>query len=702
MKTEIQQLAAPTPPNPQGDDWSGQVVQSYVKDSRALRLKSLRNVLPAPYFGRIDFASDQSTDVTVAYIGRSHIGVEPPVCDWRAPIGSVFYRFHSPGPASYMAPNGRVSGELLLKRTYEILRGKLFSVHDVSGEAIAGPSIDVDPMLLVLLGRQATARLREIVRSIQAEQDAVIRDEGAVLVVEGPAGSGKSVVALHRAAYTLYRLRNVSGSSLSAQQMLVVSPNRIFSRYISRVLPDLGEHSIRRAVPENIFNRQLENRLRKDDKAGRRAWNVEQRQDFHEFLLQTGEADSADVRLKCVELKWSVELCDALRRYSEYIQGGVASQLKDISVDGDTTVVSRSDLLRSLGGEVDRPLDERLRSLLALFKDRGKRLLSRTDLSSQQRSQTERRKKQLSDHFGELSRLVKRYSGMSLLDLYKDFWAWSPGALSSSTSPVDWISIANWTLDALRRSTVCHEDIAPMLILGGLFYGFPREQTVHAILDEVQDYSRAEIEYIMRCLPQGCHMTVVGDPRQTLNPITRLQSLSALTSAFGPQAKYIRLNRGYRSSGEILEFAQRVCPDVNAIEAVRYTGDKPTVSSIGDEEALAGKLTETARLLLSSPFKTVAIICKTREEADRRYRQLRENLGASIALSDRDEFSQGLLVLPVFLAKGLEFDAVIIPDASATTYSSAGDRQLLYVACTRALHQLHLFCRGEVPDYLCG
>jgi DNA helicase-2/ATP-dependent DNA helicase PcrA len=304
----------------------------------------------------------------------------------------------------------------------------------------------------------------------------------------------------------------------------------------------------------------------------------------------------------------------------------------------------------------------------------------------------------------KLRSCLRQLEGRDLIDLYRSLWE-SRDILaqvqSGDSGPPVITGAADFTLGALHRRFIPYEDVLPLLLLNGLFRGFPPIRNLdHAIIDEAQDYSYLDFEYIKRCLPGQCRLTIVGDINQTLSPALSIHDDQVLERVFRSRVTRLNLSRSYRSTAEIIEFARRILGDGVRIESVRRTGTKPRLLPLPENDTGADVLADAVRSLLRADRKSIAVICRTRAEAQLVYGALSSRVRVSLLTGESSGFSQGVFVVPVHLAKGLEFDAVIVADAGSAAYGQVADRKLLYTACTRALHELYVFYTGKPSPLL--
>ena len=623
------------------DEINESIDQADRAESEIQRLSRQRST---PYFGRIDF--DDGEEPGRFYIGLSGLREmgDILVFDWRAPVSSMFYDYDV-GPAGYDAPMGRIDGQLTLRRQYKISGGQLEYVLD------SAIKID-DDILQQELAKNASPRMRNIIATIQKEQNRIIRqDEHVTMVVQGVAGSGKTSVALHKVAYLLYHLRG----KITSRNLLILSPSQVFSDYISGVLPELGEEN----VSELSFDRLAENELGE-------LCQYEGRYEQLEYILRHG-AEKSDARMAEIELKGSEQYVQWLREYVDdlletnfhpkaWVYGDErfeADEIRDLFYNRYAT----QPFLVRIDWIIERLVEE-------LETRKGKELGERPRRGCE--------------------RAVHRMIGCEdMLELYCRFVRWL-----RATGRAD-------LQEVIYSEPLRYEDLFPAMLLKFYLKGSRDFSHIrHLVIDEMQDYTRAQyaiIQYLFHC-PK----TILGDITQNLSLRSGVRSLDSFAGS-GEQIEIVRLCKSFRSTWEIATFCNAICP-AEGFEAVERHGHAPTVTAYSDKEKLAEGM--LALLMADHGYGSVAIISKTMEEAEYWYRRLRDELPLELLSPASERFSQGVISTTAYMAKGLEFDMVIVPDADDATYRTETDRQSLYVACTRALHRLELMHTGWVSEWV--
>jgi DNA helicase-2/ATP-dependent DNA helicase PcrA len=688
----------------------------HLQSSKAL--KKYKKLVVSPYFGRIDFAEGPGGTPEQIYLGIGSLMQDDGtflIYDWRAPISSLYYD-GAPGPASYDTPGGLISGTMELKRQFVIDSGTIEVMFD-TGVTIG------DELLQQVLSHSADDRMKSIVATIQREQNAIIRnDKSRMLVVQGAAGSGKTSAALQRVAYLLYKYRQV----LQADQMLLFSPNPLFNSYVSTVLPELGEENMQ----QTTFQLYLEHRLGQE-------FQLEDVFNQTENLLNAPDGPEATIRREGIAYKSSVSFLDAIRRYASLLEHeGI--QFKPVVFMG-RIVVSKEEMVTEfysydpairLANRVELMTGWLLKKLAAhSHEERSSEWVENQiellDSSDYHRAyQMMRRKKRgtdtsfddfdtekevlaryvVSQRLKPLRGWIKRGRFVDVKGLYSTLFSNRSlmETLNGSPLPAAWDQISRQTVAALAENELYYEDATPFLYLKELSQGFRTNTLIrHVIVDEVQDYSPFQLEFMRRLFPRA-KMTVLGDLNQAIYAQGEvLGELSSLVSIYGEEStEVISLTRSYRSTYEIVEFTRAMIPGGERIVPFNRRGEEPQIQSVSTGEELLATVEQDIMQLHAQGYHYVAVICKTAEESARVHAELQDRLPVRLVTKDTPNFQKGTLVLPAYLAKGVEFDAVIIYDGSDERYSRESERKLFYTACTRAMHLLHIYCLGKPSRFM--
>lgn len=684
-------------------------------------LKKYRKLVESPYFGRIDFQEEGTKETDTIYLGTGSFLDEHMetflVYDWRAPISSLYYD-GAPGPAQYETPSGTVKGEMLLKRQFVIHNGEIKVLFD-TGVTIG------DELLQQVLSHSADDRMKSIVATIQKEQNAVIRnDKTRMLIVQGAAGSGKTSAALQRVAYLLYKYRE----TLRADQMILFSPNPLFNSYVSTVLPELGEDNMQ----QTTFQSYLEHRLGKE-------FELEDVFTQTETLLNADDSPRYRARLESISFKSSGAYLDTIRRYKELLEKG-GMLFKPVVFQGKVIVSSDEmsaqfysyDSAVKLAGRIDLMKEwmlKRLSEFAQSEKDAPwvEEQIQLLDTEDYQRAfQTMRRKQNrksdtfddfdkerdvlakmvISNRLKPVRRWIKRFRYVDVKGMYRILYTdeslFRRAAGNLETLPDYWAEICSLTVASLDNKSLLYEDATPFLYLKELLQGFRTNTSIrHVIVDEVQDYSGFQLEFLKRLFPRA-KMTVLGDLNQAIYAHGEaLGNLENLVSLYGEEdTEVINLTQSYRSTYEIVDFTRKMIPGGERIVPFNRSGEAPQVVAVNDEERLHEAIVTDIRELHEQGFQYVAVICRTEEESRRVHEQLSADIPTRLITKTTPAFEKGTLVVPAYLAKGVEFDAVIIYNGSEDVYHRESDRKLFYTACTRAMHKLHVYHIGEKSHFI--
>lgn len=651
-------------------------------------IKKLERQISAPYFGRIDF-KEADCPAEIIYIGiyglRRSSNNEVIIYDWRAPICSIFYDYE-PGTASYECPAGIIEGKLLLKRQYRIENGRIVLMFD-SSAAIE------DRILQDILAGSADTRMKTIVNTIQREQNHAIRcSNRRILSVQGAAGSGKTSIALHRAAYLLYRDRN----SIKTENIRLFTPNGIFANYISNILPELGEDEI----PGSTLTGLVQGIL------GDICKRYETYPEMMEWQLLQKNSSSQGSRMECMEFKASAAFVCILESYAKYFENNII-HFEDI-IAGDTLLVSGQELTELFFDSYTLlPVAKRLsRMELHVMKKvdeyakimRQEKVLELAN-SGEYVDGTEMKTRSRMIIAGEMEPVIKKVKFMLSIDIRKayltllsDSEVWNACVANLSNKdegnyhPEFFDMIAKSTANTLENGILPYEDQSPVLYLMHLLGMLDAESEVkHLIIDEAQDYSYITYKLFSKIYPE-CGITLLGDACQNINPANGIGNMKLAGELLDSNSlEYIELEKSYRSTIEIMNFASKVYP-AKAMPFGRH-GKTPEIMKSATIEGVCGLILDCANSARADDYASIAVICRTAEDCMYVYHKLDGNIQVTLVKSGDDDLQKGIVVIPSYLAKGLEFDAVIAAVLSADEYAS-GEDQLFYTVCTRALHRL--------------
>ena len=659
--------------------------QELLADKRMDRIRALRALCDSAYFARVDFRAEGEKNPEKIYIGRHALYDErdrtPLVYDWRAPVSSIFYRYEK-GAVEYDAPAGKVRGDVSLKRQYEIKDGALQYFFDADVQIS-------DEFLRRMLSQNASSRMKTIVETIQKEQDVIIRDSDSdLLIVQGVAGSGKTSIALHRVAYLMYEgLQN----RLSASDIVILSPNTLFESYISNVLPELGEQNIETLEFEQLAARIL----------GRNAAKIRTRnEDLEELIEQRDETIREQIR-RDMRFKMSSGFAAMIRKSRDRFVRRLP--LADIKVG--ETVVAKKEAMRALlcraedRNSVESRLTRLRRSIFSALRDaqavRIEALQNEERGKHDDRGEDEAYARMRS--IAEAAKNRARAERMTRLDyraMYRELVT-SPELLTAlcggkhikniedicaySAAHLDFNDLHY--ADAMAFSWFVLQFSAPRLFRG----------VKQVVVDEAQDYAPLQYAILSRVFPRARY-TVLGDVNQTIGKVEDERVYDTIERILARKKSLrITMHKSFRCTNQIIRFSAQFIDARFGLESFNRDGAPVELRGCRDTDEELRELSRQVKRMRDAGCGNVAVITTTAAQAAALYAQA--DLDAQLIVRDKEYDLKGTLILPVYMAKGLEFDGVVIVDADDENYCKEDDRRLLYVACTRALHRLAtLYC----------
>lgn len=651
-----------------------------MRDNMNYALMRNQKAVNKPYFGRIDFKDVISNTRESLYIGRSGISKDTThqvVIDWRAPIANAYYE-NGLGECSYRSPNGKdICINLELKRTYEIEEGKLLDYFDT--EVIAN-----DDLLTKYLAKNKQAVLGEIIATIQKEQNEIIRKTPyRNIIVQGVAGSGKTTVAMHRISFILYNY----AERFRPEDFYIVGSNRILLEYITGILPDLDVYGIRQMTMEQLFVRLL----------------YEDWDDKKYYILENTQADNSGIiRGSLIWFQDLIEYCRKLERekipaetiwldrkqfvegYKERVAGGFDERQGELKQEDLVELLSFDaiwDYVKQTNASVQTKINMLNQRLITKIKDE---FLKRGELYSEKA-----RKAILNKYRGHFGKKVWK---KSIYDIYRDFLKEQRGKGYKVTIPTEAFDVYDLAALAYLYKRIKETEVI--------------SEAHHVVIDEAQDYGMMAYAVLNYCI-KDCTYTIMGDVSQNihfgfgLNDWKELRDLLCNKEESG----FNVLKKSYRNTVEISEFATKILRhgsfEPYPVEPIIRHGKEVELLKIEDEKKLYQEAAERCRQWQEQGLNTIAIVCRIPEKAEK----VATELGKYIPVCESDlgkaVFSAGVMVLPVVYTKGLEFDAVIIFEPNREEYPvDDGHAKLLYVAATRALHELIIFYRENLTGLI--
>lgn len=620
------------------------VTQTALTGEAAVAKKNrLRKLMESPYFGKLDFVEKDADTPMKVYVGVHSFFDEAEssnlIHDWRAPVSSLFYDYEL-GQAAYTAPSGDVEGRIVSKRQFRIRRGKM--------EFMLESAVNIhDDILQQELSRASDDKMKNIVATIQRDQNAIIRNESSrELIIQGVAGSGKTSIALHRIAFLLYRFKE----SITSKDILILSPNKVFADYISNVLPELGEEKIPEIGMEELASSALDDKFR-----------------FQSFFEQVSLIlDKADpAYISRIRFKATADFLSKLNQFLVYIENNYFTATDLVLGKYPVPAFFIEERFKA---HHRTPL---LNRFTAVAKDIEENvwIYYKYEISGAERSKLR-------------AAVKKMFKTTSLRKLYQEFYHWleKPDMLK-----------------AAAKSTLEFSDVFPLIYLKIRLEGVKTYAHIkHLLVDEMQDYTPVQYSVLASLFP--CKKTILGDANQSVNPYSS-STAEGIQQVF-PGATLVKLNKSYRSTWEITNFAQQISRNAE-LEAIQRHGEEPTLVRYDTPEQELAAIKKELEAFSQSDYKSLGIICKTQDQANALWEQLKdEAVKIKLLNANSSSFGHGIILTTAHLAKGLEFDQVVVPFVTAENFQTAVDKSMLYIACTRAMHRLSLSCVGQISPFI--
>ncbi|ACL77711.1 RNA polymerase recycling motor HelD [Ruminiclostridium cellulolyticum] len=705
-------------------DYTSIMVNTMLHDTLALKVKNLYTARGKPYFARVDYKESGVDSAEKLYIGKMSLSRDEDhvivIVDWRAPIANLYYEGRL-GPSSYDCPDGLIEGELLLKRQFSINDGNLDGIFD----------IDIttnDEFLQTYLGANAENRLKEIVSTIQEEQNRIVRAPmWKPLIVQGVAGSGKTTIALHRIAYLIYTFEK----NFDPENFMIIAPNRLFLNYISEVLPELGVERVKQTTFEDFSMELIGKKFKLIDSNEKLNMfvnhNVTEEQIVYNNKVRNASILKTSMDFKNIidEYLKEIELCFIPKKdimlgtkvifpyeeinklfLTQYGMWPIAQRMNEIKKSITTRLkASKEQFIQQIHAECDKKV-ARARVAISDASERQKYILQAFEKRDSVLDKIEMASKSLvKEYIGSLPKLSPYQYYVDLMNNAEVF-----DRIAGKYTDAEICSFTrDYTLDILNSKRIEQEDLAPIIYLKYKIYGMDEKIPVrHIVIDEAQDFSAFQF-YVMKKIVKDSSFTILGDLCQGIHFYRGVRSWDEIVNDVfdGKRCEFLTLEQSYRTTYEIMEAANSVMEklpnnDLTRAKPVIRHGDPVEYIPKNDIANVAEDIVNKIEQAKRQGHKTIAIICKTMEEC---YQMLplikKADKNISIITGNEKEYKSGIVVVPSYLSKGLEFDVVLISNASSVNYTTSDlDIKLLYVAMTRPLHKLCVYYIGDKASLL--
>ena len=695
------------------DDYKDEFMKATLIERYKQRIRNLKTIRPNPYFARVDFVENGNSKRDAFYLGKETVtdmkSLEQVVVDWRAPVADLYYEGRL-GKAEYDCPEGKIEGEIKLKRQYVFKDGELNDLMD----------IDIttnDEMLQPFLAVNSDTRLKNIVSTIQAEQNRIIRaDMWKPLIVQGVAGSGKTTIALHRIAYLIYNC----GNEFYPEEFLIIAPNKFFLNYISNVLPDLGVERVSQMTYEEIAFEVIG-----------KVYEIEDPNYKHSILIDNNKNERQRIQAEIMEqataFKASIRFKNLI---DEYIYEVEKRFVPDIDFDAFGRTFMTKDEIHSLFyreysylpltrriEEIKKHMINKLKNsqvdIINEIEEEAKYQVSRAKFENDNveiqraliRQIYDDRDRKLKEASKDLKRYVNDYfkdnKVLEPIGYYKEFLDVYFKRLVGKRLPEQQVDyIINSFQTAQRKGKIEMEDLAPLMYICYKVHGVRTKfELKHIVVDEAQDFSEIQF-YVFKKILKSNSMTILGDLSQGIyyyRGTNNWKKTMDIVFEGDTDLQYLTLQKTYRTTAQIMDMANVVISHIQDKlgcplgEPVMKNGEPVSLQQFDTEEEMVNKIKERLKEFEKKDFKNIAIICKTVGDC----LVMEKALGRKDIhlISDKDsEYNGGISIVPSYLSKGLEFDAVIITSCDDFNYTSSEvDTKLLYVCMTRAMNTLDVY-----------
>ncbi len=699
------------------DDYKDEFMKALLIDRYRQRIRNLKNARPNPYFARVDFVENGSTNRDAFYLGKETVTdmktLEQVVVDWRAPVADLYYEGRL-GDAEYDCPDGIIKGEIKLKRQYVFEDGELKDLMD----------IDIttnDEMLQPFLSANSDTRLKNIVSTIQAEQNKIIRATmWKPLVVQGVAGSGKTTIALHRIAYLIYNC----GQDFYPEEFLIIAPNKFFLNYISNVLPDLGVDRVSQMTYEEIAFDVIGKEFKIEDPNQKLSVlidnNKNEKQKKYAEVMEGATSFKSTVRFKNVLDEYIFEVEKRFLPDEDFVVYGRTFMTKEEIHNLFYREYSYLPLVRRIEEIKKHMLNKLTRmqsDIIQEFEEKAKYEVSRAKFENDNieiqraviRDIYNERDRQVKEASKDLKKFVNEYfkdnKVLDAIGYYKEFLDVYFKELVRNRIPIEYV---NYIIDSFsvsqRKGMIEMEDLAPLMYITYMIHGIKTKfELKHIVIDEAQDFSEFQF-YIFKKIVKSNSLTILGDLAQGIyyyRGTKNWQKTMDIVFEGDTDLQYLTLQKTYRTTEEIMNVANVVISHIQDKlkcplgEPVMKNGAPVTITRFKSEDEMVSRIKERLIEFKKKNFKNIAIICKTVGDCLVMQHYLDDD--SIHIISDKDsEYNGGISIVPSYLSKGLEFDAVIITNCDDFNYTNSEvDTKLLYVCITRAMNTLDIYSVDE-------
>lgn len=669
------------------------VLLSNLMSSTATKIANIQRIKEKPYFARIDFKENGKSIKDKLYIGK--IGIidldgKIIVTDWRAPVSTLYYDSNL-GNVEYNAPDGKIRGNMSLKRQIIIEKEDVKSIYDVD-------SVSDDELLKPYLGASADSRLKNIVASIQGEQNNIIRKSiEKNLIVQGVAGSGKTTVALHRIAYLMYN----NSDKYKANQFMVIGPNKFFINYISNVLPDLDASNAVQLTFEELATEYTKEKLSFEDSTKKLA-------------------DITDGKLNIIysKFKSSIEYKKLLDKYLNNIENRLISN--DGLVINNIKVLEKDFIMKIYNETIGESIAQRLELTAKITANRIKnddeiynKIKTQMFEIEKNQSDIESKRKIAKKEIEMLKELtnfgfekqLKKFldiSSVKAINIYKDFVNNVDKLYSKDKINIK--EFQKYTIESLNKKIIENEDIAPIMYIKLILFGNDEFKNIKCVvIDEAQDFGLFSF-IVLRKILSNAVFSIFGDMAQGIYSYRAIDNWDEIDNKVFEGSEYLKLSKSYRTSIEIMNEANKISEAIGfgrANPVIRNSG--PIVKTKVNKKDKIKYISNRVKEYLKQGYKSIAIIYKNQDKMIELNKHFKEQgIASEIIYKDQKNYNGGVCILTSYLSKGLEFDVVIIADCDEERYNHEDilDMKLLYVSMTRALHKLELIYENNICKYL--